>query len=142
MIPASTSPVPAVASAGLPVMASEKSIAARIDAVREALRRFPDGDPGFVVDPQKCPTLIRGFQGGYRYKKIKTNDGGYAEEPDKRSASGALYSHVHDALQYIMAPFELPMMRGGFMPGWLDCVNRPRPIARHAPVRDFDVWNL
>lgn len=124
------------AANGFPVIASEKSVETRIDSVREALRRFPDGESGFIIDPS-CSMLIRGFQGGYRFRKLRTSDGRYSEEPEKNQ-----YSHVHDALQYIIAPFETPVMRGGFMPGWgAGIIGNNTPI-RHIQKTDFNIWNL
>ena len=122
------------AAAGFPVTTSEKSVQTRIDSVREGLRRFPDGDSGFIIDPS-CGMLIRGFQGGYRYRRVRVAEERYTEEPDKNQ-----YSHVHDALQYIMAPFETPLMRRGFMPGWRDGIQ----TAQRMTMRNtgFDVWKL
>jgi hypothetical protein len=65
----------------------------RIGAVESLLGRFPDGKPGFLVDP-RCETLIKGFKYGYRWKMTKKGDLD-GKEPDKNS-----FSHVHDACQY------------------------------------------
>lgn len=64
------------------------------------LLRFRSGDkPGLVVGPL-CPTLRRGFNGGYCYKQVKGKVGGndiFTSEVDKHNP----FSHPHDALQYL-----------------------------------------
>jgi len=47
-----------------------------------------------VIDP-RCKRLIDGFSGGYRYVE-RANTGMHSDTPEKN-----LYSHIHDALQYI-----------------------------------------
>jgi hypothetical protein len=50
------------------------------------------------VGPE-CKTLRKGFNGGYRYRKIGTSGSAkYTPEPDKNE-----YSHPHEALQYAIA---------------------------------------
>lgn len=65
----------------------------RIAAVERLLAHSTGGSPGFLVDEAQCPTLVRGFRHGYRYKQKKSGD--YEERPEKNS-----FSHPHDALQY------------------------------------------
>jgi len=55
-----------------------------------------DGKPGFLLDKQ-CINLKKGFNGGYHYRRIQTSGDRYDEKPNKNR-----YSHVHDALQYLM----------------------------------------
>lgn len=43
----------------------------RLDAVKSYLIRMIDGEPAFRVNGEMCPTLVKGFQGMYRYKKIQ-----------------------------------------------------------------------
>jgi len=52
--------------------------------------------PSFIVCKYLCPTLCKGFDGGYRYPPRKTSTGVIiSHQPAKND-----YSHPHDALQY------------------------------------------
>ena len=53
------------------------------------------GEPGLLMDPS-CVRLINGFIGGYCYPEVATT-GIFRETPLKNK-----YSHVHDALQYVL----------------------------------------
>jgi hypothetical protein len=66
----------------------------RRKAVSEFLSTNKRGLPKFVIDPDGCPVLVAGFEGGYCYQKMK--DGQNKEEPMKNE-----FSHPHDALQMI-----------------------------------------
>jgi hypothetical protein len=69
----------------------------RQEAVKGALNRLIDGEPGFLLSP-KCKMVRKGFTGGYHFKSVKTGNGTqYHEEPAKNA-----YSHPHDALQYLL----------------------------------------
>lgn len=65
----------------------------RFRAVEKRLLDVLAGDAGFILDPDNCPVLTRGFQRDYRYKKKR--GGALTPQPEKNEAS-----HVHDALQY------------------------------------------
>lgn len=65
----------------------------RIAAVERLLNRHIEGKASYLVDPTECPSLVKGFKFGYRYK-LKKN-GELEDKPDKNE-----YSHVHDANQY------------------------------------------
>lgn len=68
----------------------------RLSAVRDFLCRLVDGEPGFIMS-RHCPTLRKGFNGGYKYERIKVSgDERYKDKPCKNR-----YSHIHDALQYL-----------------------------------------
>jgi hypothetical protein len=69
----------------------------RLRAVEAFLLGQRDGGPAMVFDRGRCPTLIRGMAGGYRYPKSKS--GVRKLKPDK-TGPGAKYSHPADALQY------------------------------------------
>lgn len=71
----------------------------RITAVDAILRQIYKGVPSFIMS-SKCKTLREAMNGGYCYKKLRSPDGSsrYAESPDKDSP----YSHVADALQYVV----------------------------------------
>jgi hypothetical protein len=55
-----------------------------------------DGNPGFLIDP-RCKELIKGFEGGYAYRRIQVSGERYDDKPEKNR-----FSHIHDALQYLM----------------------------------------
>ena len=55
-----------------------------------------DGKPAFMID-RRCPTLIKGFESGYAYRRLQVSGERFDEKPDKN-----MYSHIHDALQYLM----------------------------------------
>ena len=70
--------------------------ALRVEAVDTTLQRLLDGKAGFLLD-KKCNNLKKGFNGGYHYRRLQTSGDRYDEKPFKNR-----YSHVHDALQYLM----------------------------------------
>ncbi len=65
----------------------------RLRAIEAFLLSARDGGPAIVIDRGRCPTIIRGLSGGYRYGK--TRSGIKKPTPDKNS-----FSHSMDALQY------------------------------------------
>lgn len=65
----------------------------RLRAIEAWLLKQYDGKGAMLIDRLKCPTIIRGLAGGYRY--AKTRNGTRKPLPDKNQ-----YSHVIDALQY------------------------------------------
>ena len=68
----------------------------RIEAVETSLARLVEGSAGFLVD-HRCINLKKGFNGGYFYRRMQTSGDRYDEKPMKNR-----YSHVHDALQYLL----------------------------------------
>lgn len=70
----------------------------RREAVTSLLERNVQGEPALLVDPS-CKHLIRGFNGGYHYRKLRVSgDARYDEKPDKSSQ----YADIHDSLQYVV----------------------------------------
>ncbi len=78
-------------TSGVDVQPSEQNLRARIESVEQTLGRID----GLLIDPS-CIRLLNGFLGGYCYPKIGVS-GRYGEDPEKNR-----FSHVHDALQYLM----------------------------------------
>jgi hypothetical protein len=76
--------------------APSNSVDLRLESVNQSLMKMVDGLPAFMID-RRCQTLIKGFQGGYQYRRIQTSGERYDDKPDKN-----MYSHIHDALQYLM----------------------------------------
>ena len=76
--------------------APSNDIALRIESVETALGRLIDKKAGFLLD-NRCINLKKGFNGGYYYRRLQTSGNRYDEKPYKNR-----YSHIHDALQYMM----------------------------------------
>jgi hypothetical protein len=66
----------------------------RLRAVESYLGRHTNGGPSIVFSGERCPKLIRGMSGGYRFTKMKSGE--RRAKPDKNE-----YSHVNDSLQYV-----------------------------------------
>jgi hypothetical protein len=64
--------------------------------VAQQLNKMVEGKPAFLMD-RRCQQLIKGFEGGYAYKRMEVSGERYADKPDKN-----MYSHIHDALQYLL----------------------------------------
>jgi hypothetical protein len=101
-------------SKGLPVKsAPTNDIQSRIDAIKGPMMRTERiGDmsrPGILINRRRCPRLVKGLAGEYRYRRIQT--GGterYSEKPDKNDAS-----HCVDALGYWLSGMgEIKTLRG------------------------------
>ena len=76
--------------------APSNDVALRIESVETALGRLIDKKAGLLLD-NSCLNLKKGFNGGYHYRRIQTSGDRYDDKPNKNR-----YSHVHDALQYMM----------------------------------------
>lgn len=82
-------------SMGLPAeRAPTNDLDPRIRSVESFLGRQVDGGGAILFDQNRCPTLVQGMNGGYRFSKNK--DGVSRSLPDKNQ-----WSHVCDALQYV-----------------------------------------
>lgn len=69
---------------------------ARRGSVAWFLSKLSNGQPMLLLDPC-CGVLRKGFNGGYKYRRIQvTGEERFTEEPVKNA-----YSHPHDALQYV-----------------------------------------
>ena len=92
-----TTPFQILRAAGLrAIPAPSNDVVLRIDSVEQALTRMSDGNPCFLVN-RKCRVLARGFTGGYHYKRLNVSGDRFEDRPLKDR-----YSHIHDALQYLM----------------------------------------
>ena len=76
--------------------APSNDVSLRIESVETTINRLVDGEPAFLID-KSCQNLKKGFNGGYHYRRIQTSGDRYDDKPNKNR-----YSHVHDALQYLM----------------------------------------
>lgn len=73
-------------------------------AVLDRLNRFACGAVAYILDPS-CIMLRQGFNGGYQFKllstRLSTGENQYSLEPEKN-----MFSHIHDANQYMAMYFE------------------------------------
>ena len=77
--------------------APSNDVSLRLESVNVGLTRMLEGNSGVIID-KRCKELIAGFEGGYHYKRMQvTGQERYHESPNKNR-----FSHVHDALQYLM----------------------------------------
>lgn len=74
----------------------------RIEGVRDLLKTNISGKPGIIIS-KSCKHLRRGFNNGYVIERVKRSNGSgnWRDQPSKND-----FSHVHDALQYIVAGFN------------------------------------
>lgn len=77
--------------------APTNDMAMRREVVIGALSRLVDGNPGILISPT-CEKLRKGFSGGYHFKYVKTGNGTQTHESPAKNE----YSHIHDALQYLL----------------------------------------
>lgn len=91
-------PFQVLRTAGIPARATESNDPElRRAALDNVLTGMVEGLPRIVIDPS-CTVLIRGLEGAFGYKRIKTAHGElFADEPDKNR-----FSHVVEALEYMM----------------------------------------
>lgn len=80
----------------------------RIRAIEAFLLQQQGGKPVFLIDRARCPKLVQGLRGGYRYSKMK--GGQHKPTPDKNE-----YSHPMDALQYAALAAHGGMVQGVIM---------------------------
>jgi hypothetical protein len=86
-----------VKAVGLRIQAGKtNAFVPRRSGVAWFLSKLSGGQPMLLLDPC-CAVLRKGFNGGYKYRRIQvTGEERYTEEPVKNR-----YSHPHDALQYV-----------------------------------------
>jgi hypothetical protein len=106
--------------------AGSNSVDLRLEAVAAQLNKMVEGKPAFLID-RRCSMLIKGFEGGYAYKRMEVSGERYADKPDKN-----MYSHIHDALQYML----LGAGEGRAL------LNTQRPARPTIAKRDFNVFDM
>jgi hypothetical protein len=84
-----------------------------------------EGKSALLID-RRCPQLIKGFEGGYAYKRMEVSGERYADKPDKN-----MFSHVHDAAQYLF-------LGAGEGRALMNSQKAAKPIVAK---RNFDVFN-
>ena len=98
----------------------------RIRAVEAWLMGARNGGAAMLIDATRCPTIVAGMDGGYRYGFTKA--GQRKPRPDKNSAS-----HVADAVQYaaMASASGMHSMIGGRVMNGRRMPNvRPRPSSK------------
>ena len=76
--------------------APSNDVSLRLESVSVTLNRMVEGQSGFLID-LRCRNLIKGFEGGYQYRRLQVSGERFDDKPDKNH-----FSHIHDALQYLM----------------------------------------
>lgn len=105
--------------------APSNDVSLRLESVSAPLGRMVDGNAGFLID-RRCSQLIKGFEGGYQYRRIQVSGERYDDKPEKNH-----FSHVHDALQYLM------LGAGEGRAILTNQANAPKPFQAQ---KDFDVF--
>jgi hypothetical protein len=106
--------------------APSNDVLVRLESVNSALTRMVDGTAGFIID-RKCVNLIKGFTGGYHYKRLQVSGERYDEKPNKNR-----FSHIHDALQYCL-------LGGGEGRSLTFGASRVKPVVAKRNFNVFDV---
>jgi hypothetical protein len=96
-----------------------------------------EGKPALLID-RRCPTLIKGFEGGYAYKRMEVSGERYADKPDKN-----MFSHVHDAAQYLfLGAGEGRALMRGQAPAQPTVAKRSFDVfAKQKPQRRQGLWS-
>lgn len=105
--------------------APSNSVDLRLESVSSQLTKMVEGKSALLID-RRCPQLIKGFEGGYAYKRMEVSGERYADKPDKN-----MFSHVHDAAQYLF----LGAGEGRAL------MNSQKPAKPVIAKRDFDVFS-
>ena len=66
--------------------------------VASMLQKMTKSGPSFQISARGCPTLVKGFEGGYRFSEKSADI-----EPTKLRPVKDAFSHPHDALQYLVS---------------------------------------
>lgn len=85
-----------------PAPCNDNRLPARLEAVRRKLTESPGGKPGLILS-NACRFLRRGFNNGYVIvrQQMSNGQGIWKDVPLKND-----FSHVHDALQYLLLGFS------------------------------------
>ena len=105
--------------------APSNSVDLRLESVSSQLTKMVEGKPALLID-RRCPQLIKGFEGGYAYKRMEVSGERYADKPDKN-----MFSHVHDAAQYLF----LGAGEGRAL------MNNQKPMRPVVAKRSFDLFS-
>jgi hypothetical protein len=98
----------------------------RINALGEALRQWPDGEPLVLIDPS-CKWLIEGARSKYRYQRRQGNFEMYQDKPEKNN-----WSHVMEAAQYGVLFLDTRYRAADYAR-----ISRSTPPIRHRPADSY-----
>ena len=73
----------------------------RLNAIEHYTSRLTDAGPALVIDGLRCPELVRGLKGGWRYVIDQKKDTVTTMEPEKNK-----YSHPCDGFGYLCRYFH------------------------------------
>jgi len=85
-------------NAGIPIDGADtNNFTLRRESVSVSLTTLNmQGEPQLIISPN-CKNLIKGMNGGYKYKRMQVSGEKFNLKPDKNK-----YSHVCESLQYLM----------------------------------------
>ncbi len=120
---------------GIPVFpASTNDIRTRIEAMKGPMQRFVNGRPGLIIDRKRCPRLVKGLSGAWKYRRLQVSGSveKYADKPDK-----SMYSHPCEAFGYMTlgGGEERTLRRGRFEA-------KPRRPKTVIVKSDFNVYEV
>lgn len=116
-----------------PAPVPNNDLTIRLEAVRRPLMASREGGrPALIISPV-CKILRRGFNSGYKYRRtvLAGGDGRYENKPHKNQ-----FSHVHDALQYLMVSGGEGRMLGAGGEGVDGAARKPVTV-----VSDYDPFS-
>ncbi len=120
---------------GVPcIPAPSNEIALRVEGVRNLIVMPITGDKrALVVDPGRCPMLIKGFMSHYRYKL--NPDGNLVNPGTPKPDKTNFFSNVHDANQYLCLGLlgragTIASAAKGFRPGQATALGRSNGVIR------------
>ena len=116
--------------------APSNDIALRLESVNAVLTRMTDGQTSFLVSP-KCINIRKGFLGGYHYRRLQVSGDRYEDKPMKNR-----YSHVMDALQYLMmGAGEGKLLVRGRQPSQPFVIERNYDVFKRKPkIKKKNLW--
>ncbi|RBO94954.1 hypothetical protein [Pseudochrobactrum asaccharolyticum] len=107
----------------------------RMDAVKTELRGYHEPDSEMIICPEKCPFLLEGFDGKYRFKRRKeTASTEFEEQPEKTHP----WSDVQDGLQYLILGFR---GRTGVLRGAADHSRQGNRFSNSKPSAGGSPWS-
>lgn len=77
-------------------MAKKQGISDGLDIIKSALIRTRNGEPGFQIDPDHCPTTVEALRMGYRYPDDKPN-----RPANETPLKDGTYDHWVDTMRYV-----------------------------------------
>ena len=80
---------------------SNNRLPLRLDAINHFTNTLVRGEPALIVDPVKCPVLVRALKGGWRYAIDQKRDQIKGAEPEKNQ-----WSHPGDGFGYLCRYFH------------------------------------